>query len=178
MSAVGRRYARALLELAEESKQTAKVRRDLEGLVATWNESKELRDVFENPAIGAEARSKILAAVAKRLMLSPIVHNTLRLMSDRRRLRHVPEMAHSFISLAEALTGSVLAEVTTASAMPESYFEKLEATLEKATGKKITLVKKQDPELIAGVVTRVGDTVYDGSLRSRLQELQDRMRAH
>ncbi len=176
-SAIGRRYARALLELANEQNQTAKLRRDFDSLLATWNESRELRDIFENPAMTTEMRASVLDAVSKRLGLAPILVNTLRLLSDRRRLRHVPEVAAAFAELAEEATGGVVAEVTTATAMPESYFVQLSKTLEEAFGKKITLQKKQDPALIAGVVTRVGDTVFDGSLRTRLEELKAQMLA-
>ncbi|MEM9067550.1 MAG: ATP synthase F1 subunit delta [Myxococcota bacterium] len=177
-STIGRRYAKALLALAEEQKQTAKVRRDLDSLVATWADSKELREIFENPAVTTEARAKVLQAVSQRLGLSPILVNTLKLLSDRRRLRHVPEVAEAFAELAEEAAGGVLAEVTTATKMPEAYFVKLTKALEAAVGKKITLVKREDPELIAGVVTRVGDRVFDGSLRTRLQELKDQMLAN
>lgn len=176
-SSIGRRYARALLELANEQNLTAKVRSDFDGLLATWNESRELRAVFENPAVTAEMRASVLDAISKRLGLAPILTNTLRLLSDRRRLRHVPEVAEAFAELAEEATGGVVAEVTTATAMPESYYAQLQKTLEEALGKKITLHKKQDPTLIAGVVTRVGDTVLDGSLRTRLEELKAQMLA-
>jgi len=171
-SQLGRRYARALFELGEEQGQTDRIQKGLEALVATWSESKELQDVFENPAVGAENRNAVIDAVGKRMALPPLLLNTLKLLSDRRRLRHVPELAEAYFDLAEARTGRVRAEVITATAMPETYFTKLQQTLEKATGKKVVLVKKQDPELIGGVVTRVGDRVFDGSIRSRLADLE------
>ena len=76
-SSIGRRYARALLELANEASQTPKVRRDFDALVATWNESRELRDVFENPAVTAEMRASVLDAISKRLGLAPIMVNRM-----------------------------------------------------------------------------------------------------
>ena len=66
---------------------------------------------------------------------------------------------------------------TTATELPETYFAKLQATLEKSLGKKVSIVKKVDPTLVAGVVTRIGDRVYDGSLASSLRKLEDRMLA-
>lgn len=174
---IGRRYAKALLELAEERGESEKVRRDLQSLVDTWTASKELREIFENPAVTAESRAGVLKAISARLGLSPLLVNTLRLLSDRRRLRHLPELAEAFVALAEERGGVVVAEVTTAQPMPDSYFSELAKALEKALGQKVTVTKKQDPALIGGVVTRVGDRIFDGSLRTRLQELKEQMLA-
>ena len=176
-STVGRRYAKALLEVAEEQKQVPKVQKDLEDLLASWRESRELRITFENPAFGADVRTKILNELVKRMGLSSLVSNTLHLLSDRQRLRHLPEVAEAFFELAQEGAGAVVAEVTTASELPETYFAKLQATLEKSLGKKVSIVKKTDPTLVAGVVTRIGDKVFDGSVRSSLRQLEDRLLA-
>ena len=170
-SLVGRRYARALFDLVQES-GAERIRKDLSRLVETWNNSKELRDLFENPSVGAESRAAVLKVVAARLSLHPMLLNTVQLLSDRRRLRYVPELADAFNQLAEQKTGRIRAEVTTATRMPESYFERLQRTLEQSLGKKIVVVPKEDPALIGGVITRVGDKVFDGSIRTQLQELQ------
>lgn len=174
-TAFGRRYGRALLELAEEQNQLPKVQRDLEGLLATWNESRELRDVFENPSVTDEARKQVLEAIGKRLGLSPLVLNTLRLLADRRRIRQLPELVEAFTVLAQEKQGGLVAEVTSATDLPATYYSKLQMKLEKSLGAKVTLVKKTDPDLIGGVVTRIGDKVYDGSVRSRLAQLREGM---
>lgn len=176
-SAIGRRYAKALLEVAEEQKQVPKVHKDLEDLLGSWQASRELRATFENPAFGADVRGKILDELIKRMGLAPIVANTLKLLSDRQRLRHLPEVAEAFFALAQEGAGAVVAEVTTATELPDSYFVKLQATLEKSLGKKVSIVKKTDPTLVAGVVTRIGDKVFDGSVRSNLRQLEERMLA-
>ncbi|MEM9189873.1 MAG: ATP synthase F1 subunit delta [Myxococcota bacterium] len=172
---LGRRYARALLEISDSEKNTDKVARQLSSLAETWESSPELRSVFENPSFGAEARREVLKGLGTRLALGPTVTNTLKLLSDRRRMRHLPEVIEAFITLAEANAGRVRAEVTTAQPMPESYFGQLQQALEKVTGQKVVLVKKQDPTLIGGVVTKVGDKVFDGSIRTRLSELRDEL---
>ncbi len=170
--AIGRRYARALWDLGEEQKQTPAIRAGIEKLAAAWSASEELQALFENPAVKSDQRKQVLGALSKRLGLPKLLENTLNLLADRRRLRFVPEISEAYLGLAAELGGLVRAEVTTATAMPEAYYLKLQKTLEEATGKKVTLVKKQDPTLIAGVVTRVGDMVFDGSVRSRLQDLR------
>ncbi len=175
MSAVGRRYARALLDLADDSGRTREIGRELASLGSTWSASKELRDVFENPAVGMSARKEVIKSVSTRLGMSQVVVNTLNLMADRGRLRHVPEVVHAFQSLAEESTGQVRAFVSTATPMPESYFTQLRGALEELTGKKVVIEKNVDPTLIGGVVTRVGDRVFDGSIKNRLKELEDEL---
>lgn len=173
---LGRRYAKALLALADEAGQTEKVQRDLSDLVATWNESAELRAVAQSPSVSTEERAALVKALGQRMGLSPALISTLSLLSDRRRLHRLPEVADAFAELAEARAGRVRAEVTTAGPMPAAYYAELEKTLERVTGKKVVLVKSEDPSLIAGVVTRVGDRVYDGSVKNQLRALGESLR--
>lgn len=174
-SSIGRRYARALIELADEKKKTAQVEKDLASFAELWDASEELRDVFSNPAFGMEERKGVLDAIAKKASIDPLLLNTLRIMSDRGRLWALPDVATAFQEMAEEREGRVRVEVTTAAAMNDAYFAELQKTLETATNRKVVLVKKQDSSLIGGVVTRMGDLVFDGSLRSLLTELEEEL---
>lgn len=176
-SPVARRYAKALLELAVEAKQVPKIQKDLEEVAEAWDSSDELRSIFENPSISGEMQSKVIEGLAQRMMLSPMMKNTLLLMSDNGRFPEIVATSHAFAAFAEAASQSLQAEVSTPGAMPEAFYTRLKGELEKATGQKVTIVKKQDPSLIAGVVTRVGDKVYDGSVRNRLQQLRETLSA-
>lgn len=177
MSAIGRRYGRAILDLAAEQNQVDPVSKNLADLAQAWEESEDLREVFENPSVSAQDRKKIVDALASRMGLSPIVKSTLKLLSDRRRTRYLPEIIDAYERLAEDRAGRVRAEVITATAMPDTYFAQLQKTLEGVTGKKVTLIKREDPSIIGGVVARVGDKVFDGSIRTRLDELKDELLA-
>ncbi|MDH5490414.1 MAG: ATP synthase F1 subunit delta [Myxococcales bacterium] len=172
---IGKRYARALLSLSEEAKLTDRIARELTDVVASYETSRELREIFENPAIGAQTRGAVIDALARRMGLAPLLRNTLMLLSDRRRMRYLPQLAEAFQDLSEERTGRIRAEVTTAGAMPEAYFAELQRALEEVTGKKIVLQKKQDPALIGGVVTKVGDKVFDGSIQNRLRGLEEEL---
>jgi F-type H+-transporting ATPase subunit delta len=174
-SALGRRYGRALLDVASEQQKVGPVFQNLVDLTSTWDSSEELRAIFENPSFGAEARKTVLQAIGQQLELDPIVIRSLELLSDRRRMRFLPDVVLAYRDLAEEREGRVRAEVVTASPMPESYFAELQRMLEKVTGKKVILLKREDASLIGGVVTRVGDKVYDGSVRTRLAELKDEL---
>lgn len=174
-SVIGKRYARALFALAEEANALDRVQRDLQDFATTWASNKELRGVFDNPAFGAEVRSKILRDLASQTSMHDHVRDLLRMLSDRRRLRHIPEIVESFAILSEARSGKVHAEVTSAAALTPAYLQELAKTLSTAVGREVIIDHKTDPELIGGVVARVGDRVFDGSIRHRLSELREEL---
>lgn len=176
-SIIGRRYAGALFELAAEQKLVEKIERDLTDFVAAYQSSDDLRDALENPKVSAAGRKAILTQILTKMGASALLKNTLCLLSDRGRMRSIPEVLAAFESIVEARTGKVRAEVTSATALPDAYYAELEKALSAATGKTVVVVRKQDPSLIAGVVARVGDRVFDGSLRHRLGELKDELLA-
>jgi len=168
---LGRRYATALLSLATSAGNVDKVGGDLNDFIATWNSSRDLRSVFENPSVGVQARRNILRDIAEQTGMQPVLRDTLLLLSDRGRLRFVGDVAEAYTALAEARSGRVRAEVVSASPLPEAYFTELQKTLERVTGKQVSIGHRVDASLLGGVVTRVGDRVFDGSLKNRLKEL-------
>ncbi|MCA9600574.1 MAG: ATP synthase F1 subunit delta [Polyangiales bacterium] len=172
-STLGRRYGRAVLALAQESGELDKVKTDFDGVLASWNGSSELQNVFENPKVGPEARRSVIDALAGRMGLSGIVVRTLKLLSDRRRMRALPEVIEAFRILAEETAGQLRAEVKTAKPMPDAYYTELGRVLERIVGRKIVVVPSVDPSLLGGVVARVGDRVFDGSVKNRLTELKE-----
>ena len=173
-SVIGKRYARALLQLLDAG-SIERAGRELKDFVAAWDGSRELRSVFENPSITQQARRGVLREIAQQMGMLEPVRDLLLLLSDRRRIRHVPEIADAFDALAEARSGRVRAEVITASALPPGYFAELERVLREVVGKPVVLAHRVDPALIGGVVARIGDQVYDGSVKSRLSELKEEL---
>lgn len=172
---VAKRYARALFELAAAEKQTEAFSRQLAAFAGAWETSADLRMIFENPAHGPEVRKKVVVAVAERVGALPTVKNALQLLATRGRLRFIREIADAFAALAELQGNVIRAEIVTATDLPESYFAQVEKTLAASTGKKVVLVRKKDPAILGGVVTKIGEKVYDGSLRARLMDLRSQM---
>lgn len=169
---LGRRYASALLALATEAKNIEKVSRDLHDFAASWRESRELRNAFENPSVSMASRRQVLRDIAQASSMDALVRDTLLLVSDRGRMAYLPEIIDAFDTMAEARSGRVRAEVITASELPEAYFTELRKILEQVTGKQVVVATRVDPSLLGGVVTRIGDQVFDGSLSHRLNELK------
>jgi F-type H+-transporting ATPase subunit delta len=173
---IGRRYGSALLQLGVEANAIDRFGRELNEFAAMLKEGRELRAMFENPVFSVEIRRAFLREVATRMAMSTQVRNLLLMLSDRRRMRYLPEIADTFHALAEERSGKIRADVTYASELPEGYFFELGKVLEGITGKQVTVVKKHDPSLIGGVVTRIGDRVFDGSIRNHLLEIKDELR--
>lgn len=176
-SNVAKRYAKALFELAGESKQVEQVGRALGGVASALETSPELRAVFENPSYDTAAKKKVIGAVAERLSAPRMLVSALMMLADRRRLPHLRSIADAYQSMAEESAGRLRAEVISAGPLPDAYYAELEKALSQATGRAVTLVKRQDPSLIGGVVTKVGDTVYDGSVKNRLVTIRQQMLA-
>lgn len=175
MSAVARRYARALYDLATEDKSVERTQRELVAAADAWDTSAELRNVFENPAFTPESRKAVIVAIAQRIGASRIVLNTLSILADRRRMRNLREIADAFVTKVETASGRVRAEVVSASVLPDAYYVELAKVLKGAIGRDVTITKKVDPSIIGGVVTRVGDTVFDGSITNRLADLKNEL---
>jgi F-type H+-transporting ATPase subunit delta len=175
VSVIGKRYAKALIQLAGEQSLVERFGRDLRDFASSWDQGRELRAVFENPGVTQENRRAVLREIAQQTGMHEQVQHLLLLLSDRGRMGHLPEVADAYDAMAEARSGKVRAEITSASELPAGYYAELERVLRDVTGKQVVLVHKVDPSLIAGVVTRIGDRVYDGSVKSRLSELKDEL---
>jgi F-type H+-transporting ATPase subunit delta len=137
----------------------------------TYDKSEDLQRALDNPLVAADAKKAILTEIADKSGVTPTVKHTLLLLGDRRRLHALPAIAQLLREMSDAKQGVLRAEITTAVRLSDSYYAKLQAQLEKMTGQKVALDRHEDPSILAGVIARIGDRVYDGSLRSRLAQL-------
>ena len=163
------RYARALLEIGQELKTTAKLQKDLSAFSGIYESNADLRNVLLNPSIGLEERKVLVKTLAKRLMYSAMMTNFLLLLLDKDRIGVLPAIAEAFQHIADEKAGNVRAEVTTSTALSLLQKKKMKDVLSKVTGKNVILETKLDPTLIGGAVTRIAGKVYDGSLSTQLR---------
>jgi F-type H+-transporting ATPase subunit delta len=166
------RYARAIFELGVETGQLAPITEQVRRFAQVYAGSAELRGVLDNPIIEQEKRDAVLADVSARLGLMGNGLNLIKLLASRKKLRVIGEIARRLDSFNDEKAGVVRATVTSAGPMPDSFYQKLVAELEAATSRKIVLERREDPTLIAGFVTRIGDNTIDGSVRGRLTEIE------
>jgi F-type H+-transporting ATPase subunit delta len=176
-STVAERYARAILELGDEAGQLSQTTTQITAVAEAFAESEELRDISANPAVEGSSRDAMLKDLGARLGLGTVAMNAIRLMARRGRLSALPEVAVMLAHLADEKAGVLRATVTSAEPLSEEYYQRLATELEKRTSRKILLERRQDPSLIAGVVTRIGDHTIDGSLKGRLAALEQQLLA-
>jgi F-type H+-transporting ATPase subunit delta len=175
--AIAGRYAQALYDIGVETGTLGKLAEEVTSFADTYLGSEELQAVLDNPLVSEHDRDALLDEVARRLGLSLTVSNTLRLLIRRRRLVVISAVGRALRKMSDEKDGVVRATVVSAKALPEPYAQRLQTELQKLTGKKVLLTREVDASLIAGVVTRVGDTVIDGSLRTRLDGLRSQLLA-
>jgi F-type H+-transporting ATPase subunit delta len=169
---VARRYAKALLELGSELGQLDALVEEISAVAESYEASKELQAALENPLFPLAVKKNIVADLAQTIGLGQTARNAIFLLNDRRRMRVLPGIARLLREMNDKKKGILRAEVVTAAPLSEAYFTRLQQQLEKMTGRKVVLDKREDPAILAGVITRIGDTVYDGSLRARLHEIK------
>ena len=169
---VARRYATAILEIGRETGNLGALVEEIVFFAQNYQASAELRNALENPLVSYDAKRAILIDIATQLGLGQTARNTLLLLNDRRRMRIVPEVAQQLKEKTDVERGVVRAVVTTAVRLSEGYYGKLQVELEKMTGKRVVLERREDASIIAGVIARIGDTVIDGSIRTQLQEMK------
>ncbi len=172
---IARRYATALLELGSESGQLDALVDELQRVAQAYDASAELRTALADPLLGVDVKKRIVDELSQRLALGQAAKNTIHMLIDRRRIQALPPIAQRLREMADDKRGILRAEVHTAMPLPEEYFTQLQQQLERVTGRRIALDRKLDPALICGVVARVGDTVYDGSLLARLRKMKETM---
>jgi F-type H+-transporting ATPase subunit delta len=170
-------YATALADIALEQGAADPVKKQLEDFGAAYAESAELRNVLANPAVEITAKHGVIEKLAARLGASRIVRNFLFVVVDNQRTHLLPEILQSFEEVIRQRQGAAEAEVTSAAELTAPQKTQLQQTLERLTGKKIQAKYSLDAALLGGAVVRIGDTIYDGSVRNRLNQMRARLAA-
>jgi F-type H+-transporting ATPase subunit delta len=169
------RYAKALFDVAlEEQADLAQVDRDLEAVVAMMQASPDLA-AASNRGLTDAARQSLLEAVSKSMNLTTAVTKLLVLLAQSRKLTYLPDLAAAYRERLLAHQNIVRADVTSAAPLTAEKTKALEESLSKVTGKKVELSVSVDPELLGGVIARIGSTVYDGSVRTQLAQMRQEL---
>jgi F-type H+-transporting ATPase subunit delta len=169
------RYARALLDIAVKEADPAKVERDLAELAALMAGDSDLGRVLTSPSTPQAARLGIVTAITGRLGVEAPVAKLVVLLADRGRLDLVPDLAEVYRERLLDHQNVVQARVTTAAPLGPAQVEALAGRLSEVTGKTVRIDVHVDPSLIGGLVAQIGSTVYDGSLRTDLAHVKQRL---
>jgi F-type H+-transporting ATPase subunit delta len=176
MAAFVARYATAFFEVVTAAKlDTAAIDRGLTDFLATWDGSRELREFFVNPAIPAVQKVEFLDTLNRKLGLWKELRNLLAVLISNDRIGAVSEVAAAYRRLLQEQLGIRQAEIVTARELGSAEREKLLAEIGKLAGARIEASFKLDAAILGGTVVRIGSTVYDGSVRGRLDRLKEEL---
>ncbi len=174
MPAFVARYAQAFADVAKDLKlDTAALDRQLADFLATWNGSAELRTFLENPAIPSTQKVGILDKLNVKLGMQKELRNLIAVLIDNNRIGHVREVAADWRRILQEQQGIRPAEIVTARELGKDERDALVAEVAKLAGAKIDASFKLDKSILGGTVVRIGSTVYDGSVRGRLDRLRE-----
>lgn len=172
---VARRYAVALADVVAKNSDTEIIKSELAQFQNLMSESPQLAEVFRNPAVPQEQKTRLLETLLARTKPHQTTANFLRVLLKNARLGDLAAVNTKFNSVLEERAGMVSADVTTAAPLSSDQQTALQTKLQTVTGKKVNLNFKIDPEIIGGVVTRIGSTVYDGSVKNQLEQFREQM---
>jgi F-type H+-transporting ATPase subunit delta len=170
-------YANALADIALAQGAAAPALQQLADFNAACSASAELRNALASPAVSKDQKRAIAEKICSRLGASKIVRNFLFVVIDHRRAHELPEIVESFQTVLRARQGIAEAEVFSAVPLNDEQKKELTQTLGKTTGKTVEAKFSIDANLLGGALVRVGDTIYDGSLRKRLDDMREHLLA-
>lgn len=174
MAAFVSRYASAFLDVATTANlDTVGLDRQFSDFVATWNGSADLREFFANPAIPVLQKVLFLDKLNAKMGLQKELRNLLAVLIDNGRIGAVSEVAAAYRKLLQDQLGIRQAEITTARELDPAERESLLSDVGRLAGAKIDARFKLDKSILGGTVVRIGSTVYDGSVRGRLDRLRE-----
>ena len=177
MKSASLQYANALADIVLQQGAAEPARKQLAEFAAAYSESTELRNFMANPAVSRGAKHGVIEKLVARLGASRIIRNFLFVIVDNQRTPLLPEIAASFEQVLRQRQGVAEAEVSSAVPLNDKQKAALLRNLESVTGKKVQANYSLDPALLGGAVVRIGDTVYDGSVRNQLDRLRERLTA-
>ena len=176
MAAIASRYARALVEVILEQRIDGDAaRQQLRAMVGAVHESLELRRVWESPAVLAEQKLGVLDAIAGKIGAVKPIRNFMAIIIDHRRLGMLDDIVRIFESELDAQLGFAEVEISSARPLSPQEQREVESRVEGMTGKKVRARYVSNRELLGGVVVRVGDTIYDGSVRGQLEKMRQEL---
>ncbi|MGQ9857265.1 MAG: ATP synthase F1 subunit delta [Thermodesulfobacteriota bacterium] len=172
---IAKRYARALIQIGQEDGNYEGYGEQLRAFRDLMDASPELRAVMANPIYERQGKKALVGALSQKLGLSPVVSNFLLLLVDKRRIGFFREIVACYERLADEVAGRIRARVVSAVPLDEATVVEIKKQLESMTHMEVLVELQQDPELIGGVVTQIGDKLYDGSVRTQLMSIKENL---
>ncbi len=174
MAAVTSRYARALADVVIDRKLIpGRIREQVNAIVQLVEANANLRNVWDNPAVPADQKRRLLDAIGQRIVLDPMVRNFIAVLIDHHRIGMIDLIAKQFETELDARLGIAEARVISSRDLTTDERVVLENQIRLITGKAVRAAYSTDTTLIGGAVVQIGSTIYDGSVRGQLTKLRE-----
>jgi F-type H+-transporting ATPase subunit delta len=170
---IARRYAKALMHIGQKDGNYEAYGEELISFTSLFQQEKKLRAVLNNPTFAIPQRQAIIQEIGERLRLSTIVINLLHFIVDKNRMQSLPDITALYQELVDAVANRARVKLVTAHDLSQKKIEELAQGLQEVVGKQVMMEVETDPSLIGGVVARIGDMVYDGSIKTHLERLRE-----
>ncbi len=172
--AAARRYAQAVFDIAKNTNTLDKWLNDLNTINGLLG-NQSVVALLEDPNLKEEDQRRVITDSLKTSNVQPVAINLLYMLAQRQRMALLPRIVESFQELYNKEKGIMVADVTSAVHLDEAHQQRVKAELSKITGKTIELRVHEDPKILGGLITRIGDELIDASVATRLASLGQRL---
>jgi len=173
ISNIAKRYARAFFGIAREDGLYEKYYLELTLFSSIIKESKDLKELLLNPVFGQDEKKAVVDSLLKKTDISNVTANFLRLLVDKRRIGILPDIESCYRKFMDDALKKIRVDVKTAFPLSAELSEKLQKRMEDLTGRKVEMAVSEDASLLGGIVVGVGDTLYDGSIKTQLYNVRN-----
>ena len=172
-STIAKRYANAFFEIAEEERQLEKYYNELSGFSAIIDGNADLKEFLANPIFDQKEKKAVVESILAKTGVSGVTANFLKLLADKQRIVILKDIVESYHELMDEALKTVRVNVRTAFPLQSELVKKLQESLETQTGKQVQMTVSEDQSLLGGIVVRVGDTLYDNSIKTQLNNIRN-----
>ena len=172
---IAKRYAKALVQLAEEKKVVDNTRADLAAFVGAVDSLPALEKLLASPVFTPENKKAVIKDLAGKLGMQPTTQRFVEHLAETGRIRYIKEMYEAFQEILAERTNRAMARLTTAAAISPADLADIKKKLEALTGKQVDIDSRIDASLIGGAKAQIGSTVYDGSIKNQLTKMRNQL---
>ncbi len=170
---IANRYSEALFDIAKEEKNYEQYLDDLQKFSAVVQENVNLREVLFNPVFDREEKKAVVGELLQVIGVSDISANFLKLLVDKGRISILEDILSAYQQLMDEVLNKARVNVKTAFPLSDGLVAKIKTALEGLTKKQVEMVVEEDPSLLGGIVVKIGDTLYDGSVKAQLSKIRE-----
>ena len=174
-SAILGRYARSLAEVVFEKNIEQAVTEDLKMYSEVFKTVPDLLEAFDSPSVPREAKQKLLDSVIEVHPVNPVTNNFLRVLLEHNRILYFQQIYENYLNLVNEHNGIVNARVSTVVPLDPPDIKALEERLSSVTGKRVNMEPQTDTDLLGGIIVQIGNTIFDGSIKTKLAEMKRRL---